>query len=118
MVDYDMNQLKLDITNYSKEEAIRWALELFENNDILKDDLYDLAKSIIDDWFNHKIKVSDARKKAFLMHEQARACQDPYQKQIYRAYGHLIATIHVKDHALRCYQYLLKAQTIKRGRNI
>ncbi len=118
MVDYDLNQLQLDITNGSKEDAIRWTLELFENNHILKDHLFEHAKSVIDDWFNHKIKVSDARREAFLIHEQARACQDPYQKQIYRAYGHLMATIHVKEHALRCYQYLLKAQTIKRGRHI
>lgn len=70
-----------------------------------------------DDYINHKISVSKARKIAFLMHRYARDEQDLIIKYLYRACGHAIACIHVKEHLKPCMKYLEKVKRIKGGQS-
>jgi len=81
----------------------------------------DLTKEMIsglgacDDYMNQKISVSEARKIAFLMHRYAREENNLMIKYLYRACGHAIACIHVKEHLKPCMTYLVKVKRIKGG---
>jgi hypothetical protein len=70
-----------------------------------------------DDYLNHKISVSEARKVAFLMHRYAREENNFMIKYLYRACGHAIACIHVKEHLKPCMKYLEKVKRIKGGQS-
>jgi hypothetical protein len=83
----------------------------------------DLTKEMIsglevcDDYINHKIGVSEARKMAFLMHRYAREENELLIKYLYRACGHARACIHVKEHLIPCMTYLVKVKRIKGGQS-
>ena len=70
-----------------------------------------------DDYLNHKISVSETRRVAFSMHRYAREEKDVMIKYLYRACGHAIACIHVKEHLKPCMAYLEKVKRIKGGQS-
>ncbi|MBL0262490.1 MAG: hypothetical protein IPQ05_01170 [Leptospiraceae bacterium] len=60
-------------------------------------------------WINDKIKMVEARKKAFACHNSAR--NSTFESAIFaaRAVGHACATAHVATHAIYAAKYALKA---------
>ena len=77
-------------------------------------DIKDVVKTLVM-YLKDTMTVFNARKRAFVIHQEAREEKDLYQKMIKRACGHIVSTIHVKTHALRAIDYLNKALCLKEG---
>jgi hypothetical protein len=60
-------------------------------------------------WTEGKLKIVDARKKAFAAHNSARSCDTDSAIFAARSAGHACATAHVATHAIHASQYALKA---------
>jgi hypothetical protein len=109
------NDIVAFIKEHDKKEALMWVKkEVHVYHDVLTPDMLDALVSI-DDYIDSKINVTQARKIAFLMHQKARESSNLKTTYLYRAIGHAIASIHVKEHALRCYDYLIKFNKVNGG---
>jgi hypothetical protein len=60
-------------------------------------------------WTEGKLKMVDARKKAFACHNSARSCDTDSAIFAARSVGHACATAHVATHAIHASEYALKA---------
>lgn len=67
---------------------------------------------LIDKAIDHDIDVVSARLLAFEIHMLARKKQNHDQFYL-RALGHMVSTIHVKTHALKCCDYLIKMLSVQ-----
>jgi hypothetical protein len=113
-LDYDSDIVAF-IKEHDKKEAVIWVKsQVHVYHDVLTPDMKEALASI-DDYIDSKISVPQVRKIAFLMHQKARESTDLKTTYLYRAIGHAIATIHVKEHALRCYDYLVKFNKVHGG---
>jgi hypothetical protein len=116
-LDYDSDIVAF-IKEHDKNKALMWIkIEVHVYHDVLTPDMKEALASI-DDYLESKISVSQARKIAFLMHQKARESIDLKTTYLYRAIGHAIATIHVKEHAIRCYDYLVKYSKVNGGNSL
>jgi len=99
----------------SNREMMKWALKnVREALDILQinvtnDESYRLMVVEANRFLTGFHKVSHMRNHALKMHELARHETDPVRLNLLRAYGHVIATAHVKEHALHATEYANKA---------
>lgn len=75
-------------------------------------DLNHQVNHLIDKAINNNFDVILARKLAFEIHGIARLKQN-YDQFYLRALGHMVSTIHVKAHALKCCDYLIKMLSVQ-----
>jgi protein-arginine kinase len=109
------NDMVAFIKVHDKKEVLIWVKsQVHVYHDELTPDMLEALASI-DDYLESKLSVSQARKIAFLIHQKARESTDLKTTYLYRAIGHAIATIHVKEHAIRCYDYLIKFNKVNGG---
>lgn len=109
MKDNLFNNFPIDIFHqWTKVDACKYVIDLLNQWNNLNNPVIDEALSTLHDFLLGKISVSHARKIAFEIHDVARETHDLNMKNLYRACGHAVATIHVKEHAMKCYDYLLK----------
>ncbi len=99
----------------SNREMMKWALRnVREVLDVLKinvtrDEQYRTMVVEANRFLTGFHKVSHMRHQALRMHEMARHEKDEVRLNLLRAYGHVIATAHVKEHALHATEYANKA---------
>jgi hypothetical protein len=109
---FDRNYYLQNIDQLSKYKAIGWAFACI-NSVCEKDGYYDQDRVklqlLIDKWNAGFGSVKEARQLAFFYHEQARKEEDRSKSCCFRAFAHLVATIHTKNHAIYVSAYLLKA---------
>lgn len=104
-ISNDFNQL---FDKKTTKEILDYMLEVimpFQNN--LFNDIEVRINQMIENYKMDHVKVSDARKFAFEIHALARTKLNPDTYYL-RALGHLVSTIHVKTHALKSLDYLVK----------
>ncbi len=92
----------------SLHELLDYLILVFEP--FHQDKFFDLEQSIIrmfESYKNGLINVSDARKLAFDIHRLAKSSQNDEAFYL-RALGHMVSTLHVKTHALKALDYLIK----------
>ncbi|MDD3207413.1 MAG: hypothetical protein PHD98_01805 [Bacilli bacterium] len=99
----------------SNREMMKWALrnvrEVIDilNFNVRNDDEYRLMVLETNRFLTGFHKVSHMRNQALKMHEIARHEKNEVRCNLLRAYGHVIATAHVKEHALHATEYANKA---------
>ncbi len=99
----------------SNREMMKWALrnvrEVLDvlNINVTNDEQYRLMVIETNRYLTGFHKVSHMRNQALKMHELARHETDPIRINLLRAYGHILATAHVKEHALHATEYANKA---------
>ncbi|MFA5471756.1 MAG: putative immunity protein [Acholeplasmataceae bacterium] len=100
---------------YSKlnhEELMHYALALIDHVlDYTNYTVTPLITSSIETlkaYMNKEITLKTLRDQSFKCHEQARLCKKMVERNIYRVIGQAIATAHVKLHALRASDYMIK----------
>lgn len=99
----------------SNREMMKWALRAVrEALDLLdpvlvKDQHYRLMVIETNNFLSGLRTVTHMRNEALKMHELARHEQDEIRLNLLRSYGHVIATAHVKEHALHAIEYAVKA---------
>lgn len=99
----------------SNREMMKWALrnvrEVLDvlNINVTNDEQYRLMVIETNRFLTGFHKVPHMRNQALKMHELARHENDPVRDNLLRAYGHIIATAHVKEHALHATEYANKA---------
>lgn len=99
----------------SNREMMKWALRnVREVLDVLKisvkdDEQYRLMVLETNRFLTGFNTVSHMRNQALKIHELARHETDEVRINLLRAYGHVIATAHVKEHALQATEYANKA---------
>lgn len=99
----------------SNREMMKWAMRnVREVLDVLsvnvtKDEQYRLMVIETNRYLTGFHKVSHMKNQALKMHELARHETDPVRINLLRAYGHILATAHVKEHALHATDYANKA---------
>lgn len=79
---------------------------------------YDICRSglaSLEQWIDGKTTVADCRRSSSKVHESARDCHDPIQRNAMRAIGHAIATAHVSTHLKACNDYAKK--TLAQAKN-
>lgn len=89
------------ISNYS----ILLAEHVLEITGIEHDEEINECFEVIRKWQKGKAKFQDARNVAFRMHTLAREEKDPVKAKVYRVLGQVVATPHVKRHALIASDY-------------
>ncbi|ETA82235.1 putative immunity protein [Youngiibacter fragilis] len=92
------------ISNYS----ILLAEHVLEITGMETDDNINECFDVIRKWQEGKAKFQDARNVAFRMHALAREERDPVRAKVYRVFGQVAATQHVKRHALIASDYAVK----------
>ena len=75
-------------------------------------DLNNQVIDLIDKAIQNDLHVVSARSTAFEIHKIARTKQN-FEQFYLRALAHMVSTIHVKEHALRCCDYLIKMLNIQ-----
>ncbi len=75
-------------------------------------DLNNQVVQLIDDGIQNNVKVVLARNTAFEIHRIAKTKQN-YDQFYLRALAHMVSTIHVKTHALKCCDYLIKMLSVQ-----
>ncbi|OED59366.1 putative immunity protein [Acholeplasma laidlawii] len=110
------NQYKLNVYDnfidkfnlQTKASTLVWIKHVMLPHFKYEFDLYNkTALSLIDESLLGIPNVTTARAYAFKLHELARTLEN--DKQFYiRALAHMVSTIHVKTHALKCCDYLIK----------
>lgn len=110
------NEKNRNIINHHDKHEVLFMIkaEVLKYQNLLTPDMVE-SLGAIDDFLNLQMGVHEARMIAFKMHKNARASKDLRTTYLYRATGHAVATIHVKEHALRCYDYLMKFNQINGG---
>ncbi|WP_025724717.1 putative immunity protein [Acholeplasma granularum] len=100
-----------------KNTILKWILLVFKTHiDKSFDGLNEEVLIMIDEYLNGSNNVSDARTLAFKIHKNARKSE--MKKQLYlRALAHMVSTIHVKTHALKTCDYLIKMMHAKKMEN-
>jgi len=99
----------------SNQEMMKWALrnvrEVIDilNLNVRNDNEYRLMVLETNRFLTGFHKVSHMRNQALKMHEIARHEKNEVRCNLLRAYGHVIATAHVKEHALHATEYANKA---------
>ena len=99
----------------SNREMMKWALRNIRDVlDLLdpvfaNDEHYHLMVIETNRFLMGSHSVSHMRNQALKMHEVARHEQDEIRLNLLRAYGHVIATAHVKEHALHASEHAIKA---------
>lgn len=92
----------------SKKEILEWILLVIKNYQVEQYQRYYVeAVLLINGYLNNENTVADARSMSFLIHKIAKTEKNDMQYYL-RALGHMVATIHVKEHALKCLDYLIK----------
>jgi len=103
---------KDDIAWMSKEEIIQRILSLMEHYTMqlkLFNDAYQMMKLYLEG----QKSVHEARMLALSIHKMARMNPDSHQRLLYRAWGHAVASIHVKTHMIPMLNYLKKYHETK-----
>lgn len=103
------------VDSLSNREMMKWALRsIREALDLLepvlvKDKYYRQMVIETNHFLTGSLTVTHMRNEALRMHELARHEQDEVRLNLLRSYGHIIATAHVKEHALHAIEYAVKA---------
>lgn len=103
------------VESLSSREMMKWALRnLRETLDILNvdvesDEEYKTLVMDVTHFFTYEKRVGDMRASALKMHEAARASKDETRANLLRAYGHILATAHIREHALHATDSMLSA---------
>jgi hypothetical protein len=64
---------------------------------------------LLDLWQKNKATVYEVRKAALKIHEEARKCKTEVNRTILRTAGHAVSVGHMREHALVCSDYAIKA---------
>ncbi|MFA0814633.1 MAG: putative immunity protein [Anaerofustis sp.] len=79
------------------------------SQEITNDPRYKQAIETIRLWQNGNVAVKEVRQAGFKVHELAREATDPVSQCILRALGQAIGVGHMKEHAVVCTDYIIKA---------
>lgn len=106
------SELRHQITLQSKTRCINFAVASFYHGlrhhpDFAIPPVIEDALRVIEAYQVGKASVNDGRLAALAIHREARQQVDLVRERIYRAAGHMVATLHVKTHASGPYLYLL-----------
>lgn len=92
----------------SKKEILEWILLVIKDYEVVQyQTVYLASVDLINSYLRNESTVSDARNLSFSIHRNAKIEKNDMQYYL-RALGHMVATIHVKEHALKCLDYLIK----------
>src|SRR5690606_28067059 len=92
----------------SKKEILEWILLVVKNYQVEQYHTFYLESvTLINRYLQNESTVSDARTMSLSIHKIAKTEKNDMQYYL-RALGHMVATIHVKEHALKCLDYLIK----------
>ncbi len=79
------------------------------NRELINDPRYEQAVGTILQWQNGNAAVKEVRAAGFDVHALAREVTDPVSKCILRAVGQAVGVGHMKEHAIVCTDYIIKA---------
>lgn len=103
---YDDFMIRFD--KLSKSDVLLWLKKVME---LHFDERYETYNHevihLIDQSIDGVHNVLEARNLAFNLHHEAKKLQNDAQFYL-RALGHMVSTIHVKAHALKCCDYIIK----------
>lgn len=79
------------------------------NHELINDPRFEHAVEVIVRWQNGNAEVKEVRQAGFKVHELARESTDQVSKCILRSLGQAIGVGHMKEHAIICTDYIIKA---------
>ena len=105
-------EIRRRITQLPKSQCIKFAVASFfhglrHHPHFVIPKVIEEALKVIRNYQTGKASVQDGRLAALAIHHEARTMTDLVTERIYRAAGHMVATLHVKTHASGPYLYLL-----------
>lgn len=68
-------------------------------------------------WRENNATVYEVRKAALKIHEEARKCKTELSRTVHRTAGHAVSVGHMREHALVCSDYAIKAIQLVEGNN-
>lgn len=101
----------------------KWAVQCAKHVQFLLEDEYpdhpalDKGFFVLELWLKGLAQVHDVRQSGFEVHEFARRCTSSVAVAAVRAAGHAISVGHMREHAMVCSDYAVKAVGLSSGDN-
>lgn len=100
------------VETMTKSEILQLILSMMHDR-TFHIELFDEAYHFIKRYLEGIKTIHEARQFALLIHKMARMNPDSHQRLLYRAWGHAVASIHVKTHIIPMFNYLNKYDDTK-----